>query len=145
MPADRSVDPDESFVIRRGRFKISGNVTERLYLYSQFDFAGSVFGSGGSFGLQARDLYGDLFFDPEHEYRVRVGLSKIPYGWVNMQSSQNRAPLERPDALNSAVEGERDQGVYFMYTPTLVQDRFKELVKSGLKGSGDYGMFAVGA
>ena len=38
VPADRSVDPDESFVIRRGRFKISGNVTERLYLYSQFGF-----------------------------------------------------------------------------------------------------------
>ncbi len=144
VPTDRSVSSDESLIIRRGRFKMYGDLTEHLYLYSQLDFAGSVFGSGGSFGLQARDLYADISLDPDHEYRFRLGLSKVPYGWVNMQSSQNRAPLERPDALNSAVEGERDQGAYFMYTPLEVRQRFKELVKSGLKGSGDYGMLTVG-
>ncbi len=145
VPADRSVDPDESFVLRRGRFKITGDITEHLYLYSQFDLAGSVFGSGGSLGLQARDLFADISFDAEKEYRVRVGQSKVPFGWVNMQSSQNRGPMERPDALNSAVEGERDLGIYFMYAPESVRERFKELVKSGLKGSGDYGMLALGA
>lgn len=145
VPADRSVSSDESMIIRRGRFKLSGDLSEHLYLYSQLDFAASVFGSGGTFGLQARDLYGDISLDPDHEYRFRVGLSKVPYGWVNMQSSQNRAAMERPDALNSAVEGERDQGAYFMYTPLEVRKRFKDLVKNGLKGSGDYGMLTVGA
>ena len=144
VPADRSVSKDESMIIRRGRFKISGDITEHLYLYSQIDFAGSVYGSGGSFGLQARDLYADVSFDKGKEYRLRLGLSKVPYGWVNMQSSQNRAAMERPDALNSAVEGERDQGAYFMYTPKIVRERLRALVKSGLKGSGDYGMFNVG-
>ena len=145
VPNDRSVSKDESMIIRRGRFKIYGDITDHLYLYSQLDFAGSVFGSGGSFGLQARDLYADISFDKDKEYRLRLGLSKVPYGWVNMQSSQNRAPMERPDALNLAVEGERDQGAYFMYTPKVVRERLRELVKSGLKGSGDYGMFTVGA
>lgn len=145
VPADRSVSSDESMIIRRGRFKLSGDLSEHLYLYSQLDYAASVFGSGGSFGLQARDLYGDISLDPDHEYRFRLGLSKVPYGWVNLQSSQNRAAMERPDALNSAVEGERDQGAYFMYTPLEVRKRFKELVKSGLKGSGDYGMLTLGA
>ncbi len=145
VPADRSVSPDESLIIRRGRFKLAGDITEHLYLYSQLDFAGSVFGSGGSFGLQARDLYADVALDPDHEFRFRFGLSKVPFGWVNMQSSQNRAPMERPEALNSAVEGERDQGAYFMWAPVEVRSRFKELVSSGLKGSGDYGMLTVGA
>ncbi len=144
VPADRSVSGDESFIIRRGRFKIAGDLSEHLYLYSQLDFAGSVFGSGGSFGLQARDLYADISLDTDHEFRFRVGLSKVPYGWSNLQSSQNRAPMERPDALNSAVEGERDQGAYFMWAPVEVRSRFKELVSSGLKGSGDYGMLAAG-
>ena len=144
-PADRSINENEGFLIRRGRFKISGDLTEHLYLYSQLDYAGSVFGSGGTTGLQARDLYADISLDSDHVYRFRVGQSKVPYGWVNLQSSQNRAPFERPDALNSAVEGERDIGLYFMYTPTEIRKRFKELVKTGLKGSGDYGMLTFGA
>ena len=144
VPNDRSVSKYESMIMRRGRFNIYGDITEHLYLYSQLDFDGSFNGSGGSFGLQARDLYADISFDKDKEYRLRLGLSKVPYGWVNMQSSQNRAAMERPDALNSAVEGERDQGAYFMYTPKIVRERLRELVKSGLKGSGDYGMFNVG-
>lgn len=143
VPADRSVSDTESLIIRRGRIKLSGDVSKHLFLYSQLDFVGSVGGSG-DVGLQARDLYADIAFDKHQEYRVRAGLSKVPFGWVNLQSSQNRAPLERPDAINSAAEGERDLGVYFMYAPVEVRKRFKELVKSGLKGSGDYGMFAVG-
>ncbi len=145
VPADRSVNDQESLHIRRGRFKIYGDVSDHLHLYSQLDFAGSVFGSGGSLGLQARDLYGDISLDDDKEYRFRLGLSKVPFGFVNMQSSQNRITLERADALNSAAEGERDYGAYFMYAPKEVRERFKELVKSGLKGSGDYGMFTVGA
>jgi hypothetical protein len=37
------------------------------------------------------------------EYRVRIGQSKVPYGFENLQSSQNRLSLDRNDALNSAV------------------------------------------
>src|SRR3712207_8809216 len=53
-------------------------------------------------------LFRSIAIDDAKEHRFRVGQSKVPFGWVNLQSSQNRAPLERPDALNQAVEGERD-------------------------------------
>jgi hypothetical protein len=75
---------------------------------------------------------------------VRLGLSKVPYGFTNLQSSQNRYALERPDALNSAVEGERDIGAYFIWAPYEIRNRFKDLVKMGLRGSGDYGVLNVG-
>jgi hypothetical protein len=143
VPADRTVSEEESLFIRRGRLKVSGDVSKHLFLYSQLDFVGSVGGSG-DFGLQARDLYADVSFDDHQEYRLRAGLSKVPFGWVNMQSSQNRAPMERPDAINSAAEGERDLGAYFMYAPAEVRKRYKDLVKNGLKGSGDYGLLALG-
>jgi hypothetical protein len=68
----------------------------------------------------------------------------VPYGFTNLQSSQNRYALERPDALNSAVEGERDLGAYFIWAPYEIRNRFKDLVKSGLRGSGDYGVLSVG-
>ncbi|MFZ9437308.1 MAG: porin, partial [Opitutales bacterium] len=115
LPADRSVDPNQSLIIRRGRFKLSGDFG-RVYLYTQWDVAASVdSGSSRNFGLQTRDIYADIALDEAKEHRVRIGVSKVPYGWVNLQSSQNRLQMERPEALNSAVEGERDQGIYYMY------------------------------
>jgi hypothetical protein len=73
-----------------------------------------------------------------------LGLSKVPYGFTNLQSSQNRYALERPDALNSAVEGERDYGAYFIWAPYEKRNLFKDLVKMGLRGSGDYGVLNFG-
>jgi hypothetical protein len=142
LPADRSVGVDESFVIRRGRFKISGDFG-RLFMYSQLDFAAST--GATRLSLQARDLYADIALDEAKEHRIRAGLSKVPYGWVNLQSSQNRIAMERPEALNSAVEGERDQGLYYMWASREKRDLLKLLVKEGYKGSGDYGVFTVGA
>ncbi|MEY5005651.1 MAG: hypothetical protein RI969_739 [Verrucomicrobiota bacterium] len=141
LPADRSVSRDENFVIRRGRFKIAGDFG-RLYLYSQLDFAAST--GATRFALQARDLYADIALDEDKEHRIRAGLSKVPYGWVNLQSSQNRIAMERPEALNSAVEGERDQGLYYMWATKEKRELLKRLVKEGFKGSGDYGVFTIG-
>ena len=142
VPADRSVNPNESFVIRRGRFVLSGDVSDRLSLYAQADFSAST--GTGDFVVQARDLYGDVWLDRQKHWRVRLGQSKVPFGWVNLQSSQNRAPLERPDALNSAVEGERDLGMSLMWGSSAARQRFRDLTALGLKGSGDYGVAAVG-
>jgi hypothetical protein len=143
IPADRSASPNESFMIRRGRFIFSGDLSDHLSLYAQSDFNAST--GAADFSLQMRDLYGDVFFDKAKTWRVRIGQSKVPYGWVNLQSSQNRAPLERPDALNSAVEGERDLGAAVMWASPTARQRFRDLVSQGLKGSGDYGVAAVGA
>jgi hypothetical protein len=35
----------------------------------------------------------------QKEYRVRIGQSKVSYGFENLQSSQNRLSLDRNDAL----------------------------------------------
>jgi len=129
-------------MIRRARLILSGDVSDHFYLYFQPDFNASP--SDGQYSAQLRDVYADVSFDAEKEYRVRLGQSKVPYGFLNMQSSQNRAPLERADALNSAVEGERDIGGFFYWAPVEVRARFKQLVASGLKGSGDYGVAGFG-
>jgi hypothetical protein len=73
---------------------------------------------------------------------VRVGQSKVPFGFENLQSSQNRLTLDRNDALNSAVANERDLGAFFYWAPSKIRERFAMLVKDGYKGSGDYGVFA---
>ena len=144
LPADRSVDANQNLVVRRARFKISGDFG-RVYLYYQTDAAASVdSGSSRNFGLQTRDIYADIALDEDKEHRIRVGVSKVPYGWVNLQSSQNRLAIERPEALNSAVEGERDQGIYYMYANKEDRALLKSLVKDGFKGSGDYGVFTAG-
>lgn len=142
VPADRSVNPNESFGIRRGRVIIQGDVADHLSLYAQTDFNGSP--GTADYALQMRDLYGDVWLDKAKTYRVRVGQSKVPYGWVNMQSSSNRAPMERPDALNSAVEGERDLGAALMWETATAKQRFRELGNATLKGSGDYGVLSAG-
>lgn len=142
---DRSIGDDQSFLIRRARVIISGDVHERLYVYLQPDFASTVPGSNdGTFFTQIRDWYGDVYLDDEKVNRLRIGQSKIPYGWENLQSSSNRIPLDRADALNSAVRNERDLGVFYYWTPTWAQDYFKEVLEEGLKGSGNYGVFGFG-
>jgi Phosphate-selective porin O and P len=142
VPVDRSVNPNESFGIRRGRVVIQGDVADHLSLYAQTDFNGSP--GTADFALQMRDLYGDVWLDKAKTYRVRLGQSKVPYGWVNMQSSSNRAPMERPDALNSAVEGERDLGAFFMWETATAKQRYRDLGNATLKGSGDYGVLSAG-
>ncbi|TDU81687.1 phosphate-selective porin [Prosthecobacter fusiformis] len=143
VPNDRSVSDTESFMIRRGRLIISGDVSDHLYIYAQSDYNAS--NGSGDYVLQMRDLYADISLDSDKEFRFRIGQSKVPFGFVNLQSSQNRAALERPDALNSAVEGERDVGAYFYWAPKEKRKLFSKLVKEGLKGSGDYGVFGIGA
>jgi hypothetical protein len=91
-----------------------------------------------------RDLYADVWLDKAKLFRVRAGQSKVPFGWVNLQSSQNRAPFERADGINSALEGERDLGAFLMWESAAAKGHFRDLIARGLKGSGDYGVVAVG-
>lgn len=143
---DSSVGDNQSFLIRRARIIFYGDVNEHVYLYIQPDFAANVPNSPDANQFtQLRDAYADLYVDKDKEFRFRVGQSKVPFGWENMQSSQNRLPLDRNDAMNSAVRNERDLGVFFYWTPTDVQDLFKEISDMGLKGSGNYGIFGIGA
>lgn len=123
-PGDRSVTPLNHFFIRRARLIISGNLSEHLYVYIQPDFASSVPGAldGAINYAQLRDCYGDVHLTTDKVNRVRVGLSKVPFGWDNMQSSSNRLPLDRSDPINSAINGERGMGVFYYWTPEEAQD-----------------------
>ncbi|MFM2401418.1 MAG: hypothetical protein RI950_935 [Bacteroidota bacterium] len=141
---DRSIGDNGGFFIRRMRIIFSGQINERVYFYVQPDFASSASSTSLHFG-QLRDAYFDLGLDAKNEFRFRVGQSKVPFGFENMQSSQNRLPLDRNDALNSAVSNERDLGVFFYWAPASVRKLYASLVADGLKGSGDYGVFGLGA
>jgi hypothetical protein len=138
---DGSIGNNSSFSFRRVRLVFSGDMNDYISLYLQPDFATT---NGDLHFAQLRDAYADISFDKAHEYRIRAGQSKVPFGWENLQSSQNRLTLDRDDALNSAVPSERDLGLFAYWTPTDVQKIWKDLSKKGLKTSGDYGVLGVG-
>ncbi|MCQ8104669.1 OprO/OprP family phosphate-selective porin [Methylomonas sp. SURF-2] len=138
---DKSIGNNSNFFLRRVRLVFSGDINDYISMYLQPDFATD---NGDLNFAQLRDAYFDLHFDKAHEYRIRAGQSKIPFGWENLQSSQNRLTLDRADALNSAVPSERDLGLMAYWTPTDVQKLWKNLSKKGLKTSGDYGVLGVG-
>lgn len=140
---DKSWGGDGGFFLRRIRLVFYGQINPRVYFYIQPDFASAASSDKLHFA-QIRDAYFDLGLDKKNEFRFRVGQSKVPFGFENMQSSQNRLPLDRHDGLNSAVANERDLGVFFYWAPTMRRKLFSELVKTGLKGSGDYGVFGFG-
>jgi hypothetical protein len=142
LQGDRSVGQNAGFLIRRARLVLSGDIHPQIAMYLQTDSAAA---SGDNLHyVQIRDWYFDVALDPDKEFRFRLGQSKVPYGFENPQSSQNRLPMDRSDALNSALAGERDLGVFFYYAPKDVRKTFKHLTDSGLKGSGDYGMVGLG-
>jgi hypothetical protein len=140
---DRSWGNNGGFFMRRMRIIFSGQLSKNVYFYVQPDFASSPASDRLQFG-QIRDAYFDIGFDKDNEFRLRIGQSKVPYGFENMQSSQNRIPLDRNDALNSAVSNERDIGAFFYWAPKEKRKLFASLISDGLKGSGDYGVFAFG-
>lgn len=141
---DRSWGDNGGFFIRRMRLIFSGQISERVYFYIQPDLVSNPSSTATQYA-QIRDAYVDVGLDAKNEFRLRVGQSKVPFGFENMQSSQNRIPLDRNDALNSAVANERDLGVFFYYAPKNIRTLFASLVNDGLKGSGDYGVFSFGA
>ncbi|EMR01179.1 porin [Cesiribacter andamanensis] len=140
---DDSWGGDGGFFMRRIRVIFFGQISPRVYFYIQPDFASAANSGNLHFG-QLRDAYFDLGLDKKNEFRFRVGQSKVPFGFENMQSSSNRLPLDRNDALNSALRNERDLGVMFYWAPDHIRKRFSDVNRRGLKGSGDYGVFGLG-
>jgi hypothetical protein len=143
---DKSLGENGGFFFRRARLVLSGNIHERFYIYIQTDLATNAQG-GSATGLnylQLRDLYGDLYLIKDKTLRLRLGLSKVPFGFDVLQSSQNRAAFDRSDAINSAAYNERDMGAFLYFTPKKIQERFKKLQNAQLKGTGDYGVLGIG-
>ncbi|HEU4410259.1 MAG TPA: porin [Polyangiaceae bacterium] len=139
---DRTIGKANGFSLRRARFIVFGDVHKNVSVYLQTDAANSV--ENLTHVVAMRDWYADLFLDDRKEARFRVGQSKVPYGFENMQSSQNRLPIDRSDPINTGAPNERDIGAFFYWETAAVRARFKRLVDSGLKGSGDYGIIGLG-
>jgi hypothetical protein len=145
---DGDVRDNSNFSFRRVRLILQGDLNDYLSLYLQPDLATAV--SNQSAGerregfAQLRDAYVDVFPTGDKSFRVRLGQSKVPYGWENMQSSSNRLALDRTDAINSAAPGERDVGVVAYYTPNSVRRIWDRLAADGQKLFGNYGAFGLG-
>jgi len=140
---NKSIGKGQSFAFRRARMVFSGDVHKQLFIYIQVDYSADASSTNKHF-LQVRDAYFDYAFDKKKEYRLRFGQSKVPFGFENLQSSSNRLPLDRSDALNSAAANERDFGAFFMYAPAKIRELIKNVSNDALKGSNDYGVFAFG-
>lgn len=144
---DSAVGERGTFTLRRARLVVQGDLSDRVSVYLQGDMAAAV--NAQSNGerrdnfFQMRDAYTDLHF-ANHTVKLRLGQSKVPFGWENLQSSSNRIALDRADAANSAVPGERDLGIAVYYTPPAVQAIWDRLARDGQKLFGNYGAFAVG-
>lgn len=144
---DSSINDDGGFSLRRVRLVLQGEVTDDIELYLQHDFGTAISNQSSAeprqgFG-QLRDAYVDVFLNAEHSLKLRFGQSKVPLGWENLQSSSNRIPLDRSDAINSAVPGERDLGIVAYYTPPRVQRVWDRLADDGQKLFGNYGAFGL--
>lgn len=146
---DRGIGDDTNFSMRRIRVVFQGDLNDYIFFYLQPDFASGISNQSNNerreHYVQLRDAYVDVHFDKAHKYKIRVGQSKVPFGWENLQSSQNRIALDRADIVNAAVPSERDIGAVFYYTPTHVQDIWKRLKDDKQKLFGNYGMIGIGA
>ncbi|MEO7363208.1 MAG: porin [Gemmatimonadaceae bacterium] len=139
---DKSIGDNGGIFLRRARLVFSGDVSKRVSIYIQPDYASDA--AGSLHYLQIKDAYFDLWLDGKKEHRIRIGQSKIPFGFENLQSSSNRLPLDRNDGLNSGTANERDMGALYYWAPTSVRRTLKMLTDSGLKGTGDYGLIGLG-
>ncbi|MBC2666090.1 porin [Novosphingobium flavum] len=144
---DSSVGERGTFSLRRARIVIQGDLSDKVSLYLQGDLASAVnaqsSGERREHFFQMRDAYADLFL-LDRRLKLRFGQSKVPFGWENLQSSSNRIAIDRADAANSAVPGERDLGVVAYFTPRSVQAIWDRLGRDGQKLFGNYGAIGLG-
>jgi phosphate-selective porin len=97
---DASWGNNSAISIRRARLVFSGQLSSRVYFYFQNDIAqtasaapnGSAMSTTGALlnFTQIRDAYFDVNLNNSGTLRVRLGQSKVPFGFDNLQSSQVR-------------------------------------------------------
>lgn len=139
---DRSIGDNNGLLLRRARLVIAGDPTDRTSMLVEVDYGTEI--AGQQHALQLRTAYFDIFLDQGRSHRARFGQVKLPYGFETLQSSSQRLALDRSDPINSGVPNERDLGVFYLWSPPTARARFRILADSGLKGSGDYGVFHAG-
>ena len=135
-----SAGAQPGFFFRRIRWVVTGQVSDHVSFFIQPDLASNI--SGNTHALSMRDAFGDWNFDRDKEYRLRIGLQRVPCSFDNWQASRVRMAIDRADATNSCANSERDMGVSFMWTPKIAQARYKQMLDY-MYGPGDYGVFHI--
>lgn len=135
---DHSVGDKQGFFFRRIRYVITGQMSEHVSFYLQPDFASII--DNNTHSVSLRDMFGDWYFDSDKEFRLRVGLQRVPCSFDNYQPSRVRMAIDRADATQSCSPSERDVGIAFMWSPKEAQVRYKRMLDY-LYGKGDYGVF----
>ncbi len=147
-PHDSGIGDSKNFTFRRVRLVLQGNLSDNVAFYFQPDFAAAVSnqsnGEAREHFAQLRDAYADINLNKDRTWKLRVGQSKVPFGWENLQSSSDRLTLDRSDGINSGTIGERDIGVVAYYTPQRVQALWARLSADGQKIFGNYGAVGFG-
>lgn len=139
---DASIGDNKGFFFRRIRWVVTGQVSDHVAFFIQPDLASNV--SNNIYTLTMRDAYGDYIFDRDKEFRLRVGLQRVPASFDNWQASRVRMAIDRADATNSGAQSERDTGLSFMWTPKVAQARYKQMLDY-MYGPGDYGTLGIWA
>jgi hypothetical protein len=136
---DEQFDPAEpgGFFLRRIRLVLAGQISDRVSMYFQPDFASEV--DGKLNGVSLRDAWGQYTFDSRKEWRLRAGLQRVPCSFDSWQSSRQRVAFDRADATASCMPNNRDLAISLQWTPQFAQHRWKQMVDY-LYGAGDYGM-----
>jgi hypothetical protein len=137
---DASIGDNKGFFFRRIRWVVTGQVSDHVAFFFQPDLASNV--SNNVYTLTMRDAYGDYIFDKNKEFRLRVGLHRVPVSFDNFQASRVRMAIDRADATNSGAQSERDTGLSFMWTPKIAQARYKQMLDY-MYGPGDYGALGI--
>lgn len=139
-----SAGAQPGFYFRRIRWVVTGQVSDHVSFFVQPDLATGSSASGfvNTHVLTMRDAFGDWNFDKEKEYRLRVGLQRVPCSFDNWQASRVRMAIDRADGTNSCANSERDMGIAFMWTPKMAQQRYKQMLDY-MYGPGDYGVFHI--
>jgi hypothetical protein len=137
---DQASGAQPGFFFRRIRWVVTGQISEHVSVFIQPDLASNI--SGNTHALSMRDAFGDWNFDKDKEYRLRVGLQRVPCSFDNWQASRVRMAIDRADGTNSCSNSERDMGVAFMWSPKIAQQRYKQMLDY-MYGPGDYGVFHI--
>jgi hypothetical protein len=137
---DAASGAQPGFFFRRIRWVVTGQVSDHVAVFLQPDLATNI--SGTTMSVSLRDAYGDYIFDKNKEFRLRVGLQRVPCSFDNWQASRVRMAIDRADATNTCQPSERDMGMAFMWTPKIAQVRYKQMLDY-MYGPGDYGVFNI--
>jgi len=128
-------DASNTFLVRRARTKFGANPDDRTEIEIQADW--------GESSASIKDAWLQRDLTAAGDWRVRLGLQKVPFGFETPQSSSVRLPLERNWLARRTIAGERDTGLVLFYTTPEDHELFG-YAKKREYGTGDYGNIALG-